>query len=171
MQGDLQEQDFGSRPTAGDVVERLSQSKLTLAVAESCTGGLISDCITDVPGSSLVFLMGVVCYANAAKESFLQVPPQLLNLVGAVSEPVAQAMAEGVRKNAGADIGLAVTGIAGPSGGSLAKPVGTVCFGWSTARGSETATEVFQGSRRQVKLGATEFALDWIRRHCEREQD
>jgi nicotinamide-nucleotide amidase len=111
------------------VLQRLRERRRTLACAESCTGGLLLARLTDVPGSSDVLLGGVVAYANAAKTALLGVPEDLLAAHGAVSEPVAAAMAQGVRARLGADLGVATTGIAGPSGGSEAKPVGTVCFG------------------------------------------
>ncbi len=104
----------------------LRQRKQTLAVAESCTGGLLAHRLTNVPGSSDYFLGGVVAYSNAAKRTILGVDPSLLEREGAVSEAVAKAMASGVRRLFGADIGLAITGIAGPTGGTPEKPVGLV---------------------------------------------
>ena len=108
------------------VVRLLTEKKKTLALAESCTGGFIANHITNVPGASAVFLGGVVSYANSAKEKFLGVRAETLKQHGAVSEAVAREMAEGARKKFGADFAIAVTGIAGPSGGTKDKPVGTV---------------------------------------------
>ena len=108
------------------IVQRLTKAKKTLALAESCTGGFIANQITDVPGASKIFLGGIVSYSNAAKQKFLGVRARTLQQYGAVSEPVARQMAEGARKKFDADYAIAVTGIAGPTGGSKAKPVGTV---------------------------------------------
>lgn len=111
---------------ASRVVEALSRRGLTVAVAESCTGGLIGHLLTDVPGSSAVFPGGIVAYGNQAKTDLLGVPDDLLIAFGAVSAEVATAMAVGVRRAFGADIGIGVTGITGPTGGSEEKPIGTV---------------------------------------------
>ncbi len=116
------------------VGELLRQKRMTLAVAESCTGGLITKKITDVPGSSDYLVEGLVTYSNEAKEKLLSIPVELLKRNGAVSEEVAKAMAEGVRKAAGTDYGLSVTGIAGPDGGTPEKPVGLVYIGIGTPR-------------------------------------
>ncbi len=117
------------------VVETLSRLGLTLAVAESCTGGLIGHLLTDVPGSSRVFPGGIVAYGNQPKLELLGVPADLLVAHGAVSGEVAAAMAEGVRRALGADIGVGVTGITGPTGGTEEKPVGTVFIACSAAEG------------------------------------
>lgn len=108
------------------IVQRLAKTKKTLALAESCTGGFIANQITNVPGASKTFLGGIVSYSNPAKQKFLGVRAATLTRYGAVSEPVARQMAEGARKKFGADFALAVTGIAGPTGGTKTKPVGTV---------------------------------------------
>jgi PncC family amidohydrolase len=110
------------------VRQHLVRRGLTLAVAESCTGGLLQARLTELPGASAVLQGGVVPYANAAKSELLGVPEALLQAHGAVSEPVALAMAQGVRRRFLASVGIATTGIAGPAGGSADKPVGTVCF-------------------------------------------
>ncbi|MDI3299060.1 MAG: nicotinamide-nucleotide amidohydrolase family protein [Bacillota bacterium] len=132
----------------------------TLAVAESCTGGLLADRITDVPGASDYFLLGVVAYANRSKEAMLGVPATVLERHGAVSEATARAMAEGVRRRAGSDWGLATTGVAGPGGGTPAKPVGLVWV--AVAGGGEVwARELrLQGDRRRVKEQAVEALLE-----------
>jgi nicotinamide-nucleotide amidase len=135
----------------------------SIAVAESCTAGLLLGRLTEVPGSSAWVLGGVVAYANDVKTSFLDVPGELLELHGAVSEPVAVAMASGVRRKLGADVGIAVTGIAGPDGGSEAKPVGTVVI---AASGTIDAVKTFRflGDRQMVRLQSVVAALDMVRR-------
>ena len=135
-----------------------------IALAESCTGGLVCATLTELAGSSDWFERGYVTYSNLAKTESLGVPEDLINSLGAVSEPVAKAMAEGALRNAHVKAAIAITGIAGPSGGSAEKPVGTVSFGWSiqNAKGEvETTsnTKVFQGDRQAVRLQATNFAL------------
>jgi nicotinamide-nucleotide amidase len=121
------------------VVRLATERRLKLATAESCTGGLVANRITDVPGSSAVFTHGFVTYANEAKRDVLGVPQELLDAHGAVSEPVVRAMAEGALRVSGADIAVAVTGIAGPDGGTPEKPVGTVWLAWAS-KGRETIT-------------------------------
>jgi nicotinamide-nucleotide amidase len=146
------------------IVQLLTERKQTLALAESCTGGGIAHRITNVPGASAVLLAGLVTYSNAAKEKFLGVRAETLAAHGAVSEPVAREMAEGTRKKTGADYALSVTGIAGPSGGSETKPVGTVFIGLSSA--TETAVEKnFNPYDRETFKQATgNQALDLLRR-------
>lgn len=122
------------------VIERLQQRGCTLALAESCTGGLLAARLTDVPGASAVLLGGVVAYADAAKQELLGVPAALLQQHGAVSEAVAAAMAAGARERFRADVAVATTGIAGPAGGSAHKPVGTVCFALAADTGDRTWT-------------------------------
>jgi nicotinamide-nucleotide amidase len=144
---------------AGNVAGRMTERKLTLAVAESCTGGLITDRLTDIPGSSAFLECGVVTYGNAAKNALLGVPEAVIREHGAVSAETARLMAEGVRKSAGTDLGLAVTGIAGPSGGTEAKPVGTVFI--ALADGGKTVCRpyAFRWERRRNKLMASQAAL------------
>ena len=148
------------------VVGALRADKLTLSVAESCTGGLLANRITDVPGASEVFLAGYVTYANEAKENALGVPRDLLATHGAVSEAVAAAMAEGARRESGSRLALATTGIAGPGGGSDAKPQGTV-FVALAAEGCPTIVRrcFFPMDRPTFKHMATSAALDLLRRH------
>ena len=143
---------------------KLSVGRYTLAVAESCTGGLIAQRLTDVPGSSKYFIEGVVAYSNDAKKRTLGVEPILLLEHGAVSAPVAEAMAEGVRKRAGADFGLSVTGIAGPDGGTEEKPVGLVYIALSDDVQTEHRKLQIPGDRHLVRWRASQAALDLLRR-------
>lgn len=150
-------------------VKALALAGRTLALAESCTGGMVASALTDVAGSSAVFLGGVVAYANEAKISLLDVPGGLLAQYGAVSEECARAMAEGARALFGADVAISTTGIAGPSGGTADKPVGTVWFGVADAHGSSAFMRSIPGSRAAVRARATAAALDVARRnHLER---
>jgi nicotinamide-nucleotide amidase len=142
----------------------LREAGLTLAVAESCTGGLIGHRVTEVPGSSDYFRGGVVSYSNEAKADLLRVPAEVLAQKGAVSPETAREMARGVRETFLADVGLAVTGIAGPSGGSPKKPVGTVYIGLATADGEDVWHYHFHGSRTEIKTLTAETALDRLRR-------
>ncbi len=137
----------------------------TLAVAESCTGGLIASRLTRVPGSSAYFERGVVTYSNQAKMDLLGVPREYLEKYGAVSQPTALAMAEGVRRLAKTDYGLSVTGIAGPTGGSPEKPVGTVWIGFSCSQGTYAQCFLFPGDRHLIQNFAASTALDWLRRY------
>jgi nicotinamide-nucleotide amidase len=152
---------------AARVGAALLANRLTLAAAESCTGGWVSQCLTAVAGSSAWFERGFVTYANAAKREMLGVPEATLAAHGAVSQPVAVAMAEGALRHSRADWAAAITGIAGPDGGTDEKPVGTVCFAWA-ARDGETATETrhFAGDRRAVRAQsaarALEGLLEWL---------
>ena len=146
------------------VGELLASRGLTVAAAESCTGGLLTSRLTDVPGSSRYVRHGVVAYANDVKMTVLRVPPALLEAHGAVSEPVARSMAEGMRAIAGADIGVGITGIAGPDGGTPAKPVGTVAVAVATAGESRSRLFRFFGERELVKFQASQAGLDMVRR-------
>lgn len=165
----------GDEPMAAVVGRLLAERGATVAVAESCTGGLIAELITAVPGSSGWFLGGVVAYANSAKQSLLGVPEPLLARHGAVSEPVARAMAEGVRERFGADIGVSTTGISGPDGGTDEKPVGLVhlaiAWGPGVASGPSASSEgchtdhfVFPLDRARHRVLTAQVGLDWIRR-------
>ena len=146
------------------VVKLFRQHQKTLALAESCTGGLIANRITDVPGASEIFLGGVVSYANTAKEKFLNVRAETLQQDGAVSEAVARAMAVGARKQFGSDFAIAVTGIAGPGGGSAEKPVGTVFIALASASGVEVKKFLNVWERATFKQVTATQALDWLRR-------
>jgi len=151
--------------TLAMVVGRLLREQgKTLAVAESCTGGLVAQELTEVPGSSAYFLGGVVAYANEAKVRFLGVPEPLLEAHGAVSEPVARAMAEGARERFGADFGVATTGISGPDGGSEEKPLGLVHVALAQAEGTHAEHFVFPLDRHRHRRLTAQAALDWVRR-------
>ena len=141
------------------LVDALRARGLTLALAESCTGGGVAMRVTSVPGASDVFLGGVVCYANAVKRDMLGVPQEILDRDGAVSAPCAVAMAEGVRKKLGADIAVSVTGIAGPGGGTPQKPVGLVFIGISTPSHTHADRHVFSGDRHAIRQQAADAAL------------
>lgn len=146
-------------------VAALRESGRTLATAESCTGGLIGAAVTDVPGASAVYLGGVQSYADAAKRDLLGVPPALLAAHGAVSGPVAAAMAAGARDRLGADYALAVTGIAGPDGGSEEKPVGTTWIALAAPDAVWTGCHRFRSFRERNRELAVSHALDALRRH------
>ena len=146
------------------VATAFSQRGWTLAVAESCTGGLLAASLTDLAGSSQWFERGYVTYSNAAKATCLQVSPMLIAAEGAVSEAVASAMVLGAQLSSGVTAAISITGIAGPSGGTPEKPVGTVCFGWALERADasnqiRTTTAHFLGDRQSVRQQAVLFAL------------
>ena len=146
----------------------LAGSGRTIACAESCTGGLIAHRLTDVPGSSSYFLESAVVYGNAAKTKRLGVPPALIERHGAVSAAVARAMALGIRRTSGADLGLAVTGIAGPGGGTPRKPVGLVYIALAGLRGVAVRRNLFFGGRADVKFQSSQRALDMARKSLSR---
>jgi nicotinamide-nucleotide amidase len=151
------------RPLEVVVGELLRAQKLTVAIAESCTGGLLASRLTDVPGSSAYVDRGVVCYSDAAKTELAGVPAALIREHGAVSEPVALAMAEGLRGLAGTDIGIGVTGIAGPGGGSSEKPVGTVAVAVVRQGSARVRTVQLFGNRELVKFQAAQAAMNILR--------
>lgn len=150
------------------VIDILREQHRTIATAESCTGGLLAKRLTDIPGSSEAFEMGAVTYSNRIKSLLIDVPEELLEQHGAVSEPVARAMAQGVRKKAGSDLGIGITGIAGPDGGSAEKPVGLVYLALSD--GKQTWVRNMPGggmvrSREYYRWRAASTALDMVRRY------
>ena len=145
------------------VVARLAARGARVALAESCTGGLVAQLLTSVPGASAVFDLGVVTYADAAKERLLGVPAAVLAAHGAVSEPVARAMAEGSRAAAGATFGVGITGIAGPTGGTPEKPVGTVHLALAGPAGTEARARVYRGDRERIRRQAAFEAVDLLR--------
>ena len=155
----------GTQTMEGVVALKLKAKGLTVAVAESCTGGLIGQRLTSLPGSSAYFERGVVTYSDRAKVDLLSVPEALIRQKGAVSAEVAQAMAEGVREQSGADLGLAVTGIAGPSGGTKEKPVGLVFLAVADKKASVGRQHLFSGDREGIRFRASQAALDLSRRH------
>lgn len=149
----------------GIVASLLTRKRLTLAVAESCTGGLIMDRLTDVPGSSLFLERGYVVYSNKSKTDLLDVPAEVIDRFGAVSEETARLMAEGAVKKAGTDLGVGVTGIAGPTGGTEAKPVGTVYIALADRKKTTCRLFHFRGERRRVKEISARWVLEMLRRY------
>jgi nicotinamide-nucleotide amidase len=148
--------------TLGDL---LISKSLTISVAESCTGGLIGHLITSVPGSSEYFMGGIISYSNQAKCDLLGVSPGTLDRYGSVSYQAAREMATGVRERFKSNIGLSVTGIAGPDGGSIEKPVGTVFMGISFEKESCSIKYLFRGNRSEIKQQTAETSLDNIKRY------
>jgi len=152
--------------TIDSVVARLfREKKVTLSVAESCTGGLIAKRVTDMPGSSAYFLEGAITYGNRAKTRVLDVPAELIEEKGAVSSAVAMAMAKGMRRRSGSDIALAVTGIAGPDGGTAEKPVGTVYLALAGPSDCKAKHYKFFGDRDRIRSISAFTAMDWLRRY------
>ena len=143
----------------GQVADLLQEKQWMMAAAESCTGGMISAACTDLSGSSNWFERGFVTYSDAAKTELLGVDAALIARHGAVSEEVARAMVQGAIARSNAQVAVAVTGVAGPTGGSLAKPVGTVWFGWATPAGVVSEMRRFDGDRRQVREATVRHAL------------
>lgn len=149
----------------GEVVGQILRDKgMTVATAESCTGGMLGKMMTDVPGSSDYYLGGVVSYSNDLKVDFLGVNETSLERFGAVSEQVAAQMAEGIRKGTSADLGLSVTGIAGPGGETTEKPVGLVFIGLSSDQETRVKRIQMAGPREAIRIRASRFAMDWLRR-------
>ena len=153
----------GEQTLAEVVGEKLARTNKTLAVAESCTGGVLAKLLTDIPGASRYFTYGWVAYSSRAKVSELGVPADLIDKYGAVSEQVARAMAEGARRKAGTDFAIAITGIAGPSGGSEQKPVGLVYISVDCDGGCETKRYNFSHDRDFIRLRAAQTALNMLR--------
>lgn len=145
------------------VGDQLRERRMTIAVAESCSGGLLASRLTDVPGSSDYMDRGVVCYSNEAKTELLGVPAALIAEQGAVSEAVAQAMADAVRERARSSVGVGITGIAGPGGGSPEKPVGTVCIAVATPQARDVRRFAFIGPRDMVKFQSVQAAMNMLR--------
>ncbi len=147
------------------VAKSLNLRGATIAVAESCTGGLLAERLTRIPGSSSYFLGGVVCYSNDLKTAWADVPKELIEAKGAVSVEVARALAEGIRRRTGAVLGLGVTGVAGPGGGSAEKPVGTVHISLADDSNGEVRSARFPGDRERIRWQASQTALDMVRRY------
>lgn len=152
---------------AARVGKRLEANNLLLATAESCTGGGVSQAITEIPGSTGWFECGFVTYSNASKTEMLDVSAALIAQFGSVSVEVAGAMAEGAVANSNADVAVSTTGIAGPTGAVPGKPVGTVCFGWSKGGTTHTERLVFQGDRHAVREQTVKHALAGLLRFLE----
>ncbi|HEY0658095.1 MAG TPA: nicotinamide-nucleotide amidohydrolase family protein, partial [Pyrinomonadaceae bacterium] len=155
--------------TNGELMEEvigkiLSETGKTLSVAESCTGGLIGERITDIAGSSEYYIEGVIAYANAAKIRMLNVSPEIIEKYGAVSAESAEAMAKGMRDKSLTDYAISVTGIAGPSGGSEEKPVGTVFIGYADETRVKSIKLMLPGDRFLIRWRASQAALDYLRR-------
>ena len=149
-------------PPEEKLLRALQAKKLTLSTAESCTGGLIANRITNIPGSSKVFLLGIIAYANSAKCRLLKIPEKTIQSYGAVSSPTSRLMAESARELGGSDLGLGLTGIAGPGGGNKNKPVGTVFIAVSSSRKTLVKKFLFPGSRRQIKKQAADKAIEML---------
>jgi nicotinamide-nucleotide amidase len=156
---------IGRETLAGNVARLLTDAGLTLALAESCTGGMVAQMLTDIPGASRFLERAAVTYANSAKQDWLQVPEEVLTNDGAVSRSCAQAMARGIRRAAGTHLGLAITGIAGPDGGSPDKPVGTVFLALDAVDEERVQGYRFSGERDKVRRLAACMALEWLRRY------
>ncbi|MGA8035621.1 MAG: competence/damage-inducible protein A [Candidatus Acidiferrales bacterium] len=156
--------------TRGETLEEvvaglLTENRATVAVAESCTGGMLAERLTNIAGSSAYFLGGVVCYSNELKTSLVGVPTEMIEAKGAVSSEVALALSDGIRRRTGATLGVGITGIAGPGGGTAEKPVGLVHIGIADERGPRERAFRFTGDRDRIRAYATQAALDTIRRH------
>jgi nicotinamide-nucleotide amidase len=168
---DLVEDELGDNVYSdnGDSLEQivsyyLQMRNATLSVAESCTGGLVAERLTSVSGSSRYFIGGAVVYSNALKTDFADVPKDLIEVYGAVSEQVVRAVAEGIRKRCGTTLGLGITGVAGPTGGTAEKPVGLVFHALASESGTEVIKRNFPGDRQRVRWFASQQALDMVRR-------
>jgi len=147
------------------VAKLLLDNRATIAAAESCTGGLLAERLTRIPGSSNYFLGGAVCYSNDMKSAWADVPPELIASKGAVSSEVAIALAEGIRRNVRSTLGVGITGIAGPGGGSEEKPVGTVHVALASPNGIKERLVHLPGDREAIRFYASQIALDMVRLH------
>jgi nicotinamide-nucleotide amidase len=160
----LSDREQHAKHPCGLVADLMLKNQWMLATAESCTGGLIAAACTDVAGSSAWFERGFVTYSNAAKSEMLGVDPGLIDRHGAVSEAVVRAMAQGALAHSRAQLAVAVTGVAGPTGGSADKPVGTVWFGWATPAGLHSEVRHFAGDRAAVRAATVRHALEGLLR-------
>lgn len=150
----------GPEAAAVSLIAALRSRNLSIALAESCTGGLVAKLLTDIAGSSAAVWGGVVAYSNECKVAVLHIQRELIETAGAVSREIAHAMAQAVLASSGADLSIGITGIAGPTGGSPGKPVGLVWFGWATKEGgSREESCIFPGDRKEVRRAAAEHAL------------
>jgi nicotinamide-nucleotide amidase len=166
IEASLEEYIFARSETSLEEVVgmQLAMKQSTIAVAESCTGGMLAQRLTSVPGSSKYFLSGIVTYSNQSKIDLAGIPPLLLEMQGAVSEEVARGLAESVRAKIGATFGVGITGIAGPDGGSPEKPVGTVHIAVAGPKGTVHRHLVFPGNRERIRSWSSQAALDLVRR-------
>lgn len=153
------------QPLETVVANELTQHKATIAVAESCTAGIVAERLTRMAGSSSYFLGGVVCYSNDIKSAWVDVPKELIEAKGAVSAEVATALADGIRRRSGATLGVGITGVAGPGGGSAEKPVGLVHIALSNGAATKERRFHFPGDREMVRWQASQMALDMVRRY------
>jgi len=144
------------------IVEKFNKRNLRIAIAESCTGGYVSHMMTNIPGASNVFERGIVCYSNQAKIELLKVSPKSIKIHGAVSESVVKQLASNIKKLSKVDIGIGVSGIAGPSGGTPEKPVGTVFIGFSTGEKTIVNKFIFKTDRINFKKMVFEKILDYL---------
>ena len=144
------------------LADLLTQNKLTISVAESCTGGTLAGTLTSLSGASVYFDRGFVTYSNKAKQDLLGVNKDTITKYGAVSEHVALEMVKGVIKNSTSDFAVAITGIAGPSGGTTIKPVGMVCFGFSICGNNLTSTQLFKGDRLSIISQSVEYSIEQL---------
>ena len=144
------------------LADLLTQNKLTISVAESCTGGTLASTLTSLSGASVYFDRGFVTYSNKAKQDLLGVNKDTITKYGAVSEHVALEMVKGVIKNSTSDFAVAITGIAGPSGGTTTKPVGMVCFGFSICGNNLTSTQLFKGDRLSIISQSVEYSIEQL---------
>ena len=144
------------------LLNSLQAKKLTLSIAESCTGGLLANRVTNIPGSSKVFLLGIIAYANSAKYRLLKIPEKTIRNYGAVSSPTARLMAEGARRLGGSGLGAGLTGIAGPGGANKNKPIGTVFIAVSSSRKTLVKKFHFTGSRLRIKKQAADKAIQML---------
>jgi PncC family amidohydrolase len=151
------------KPIITDVCELLLKNKITIATAESCSGGLLAKMLTDTPGSSSYFLLGAITYSNSAKNKILNIPLKTINKYGAVSKTVAQLMADSIRKIANSSIGIGITGIAGPSGASKNKPKGMVFIALASRNKTICKKFYFPGNRNSVRTKAAQSALKLIK--------
>ena len=152
------------RDIVKEIYDILVRKEKTLAVTESCTGGLLSSLLTRISGSSQYFMLGVVTYSNKAKESLLKIPTSLIEKNGAVSKPVAAAMAKNIRKIAKTDFGIGITGIAGPTGGTPIKPVGTVFIAVANKNKTICARYCFKGNRASIRKKSAVTALQLLKK-------
>ena len=159
----MQASDQALEQAGNELASLLEKQRRTIATAESCTGGWVAKVLTDRAGSSAYIMAGLVTYSNEAKQAILGVEPSVLAKHGAVSEPVVRQMVSGALKVANVDVAVAISGIAGPGGGSAEKPVGTVWFAWGAESGrSETSVKRFEGDRDQVRRQAVLYVLQGV---------